>query len=120
MFVMCSAFDRLDDFKYQKCVPWPLLQDFASKRTLYSHFLFLLIQSLPPTPPPNPILTAPSLYVGLPSSFHPTALTPASDLQRKIVQNPETKQVPFEKRVSAHVNVWRTIFAQLNVLLGKC
>ena len=98
MFVMCSAFGRLDDFKYQKCVPWPLLQDFPSKRMLYSHFLFLLIQSLPPAPP-NPILTVPPLYVGPPSSSSPHSLTPASDLQRKIVQNPETKQVPLEKSV---------------------
>ncbi|KAM7229702.1 hypothetical protein CapIbe_019818 [Capra ibex] len=49
--------------------------------------------------------------------FTPHPSPPASDLQRKIVENPETKQVPLEERVSAHVNFLRTIFAQLNVLL---
>lgn len=91
MLVMCSAFDRLDDFKYQKCVPWPLLQDFPSKRMLYSYFLFLLIQSLPPTPAKShPHCPFPLCRTAL-QLFTPQPSPPSSDLQRKSVQNPETK-----------------------------
>lgn len=44
LFVTCSAFDRC---LCQKCIHHPLVRDFCLKGMPYSHFLFLLIQSLP-------------------------------------------------------------------------